>query len=191
MADTNTVTFGLENVHFCTYSFDSYGDVVLGTPVHQPGAVSLEVSPSEEDYNFYADNIAYFSQFIDNGFEGSLEVAKFDDTFKTNFLGYVALDNSTGGIAQVKGAIRPKVAIIWEFKGDAQKRRCIAYNVALGAIQRTYSTLEDSVEVATETINVNCTGDNATGIVISTFTEDDAAYSTMFTAPPVPDLPSA
>lgn len=191
MADSNTVTFGLENVHFCTYTVDSYGDVTLGTPVHQPGAVSLEVSPSEDNYIFYADNVSYFSQFIDNGFEGSLEVAKFDDAFKTAFLGYVALASATGGIAQVKGAIRPKVAMIWEFRGDAQKRRVIAYNIALGAINRTYSTLEDSVEVATETININCTGDNATGIVMSTFNEDDAAYSTMFTAPPVPDLPSA
>lgn len=189
MADTNKVTFGLENVYIGTYTVGEGGTVTLGTPYHQPGAVNLSLDPEGDESTFYADNVAYFSQFVDNGFSGTLEVAKFDDAFKTQFLGWVALASSTGGIAQVKGAVKPACYLIWEFKGDSQKRRIVAYNVSLGNIQREYATIEDSIEVATETLDITVTGDNGTGIVMSIFPEDAAAYNDLFTAPPVPALP--
>ena len=185
MADTNKVTFGLENVYIGTYT-ESGGTVTLGTPYHQAGAVNLEVSPEGDDYTFYADNVAYFSQYLDNGFSGSLEVAKFDDSFKTQFLGYQAGGQTNGGIAQIKGAVKPACYLVWEFRGDSKHRRVIAYNVTLGAINREYATLEDSVEVATESVDITCTGDNATGIVTWAFEETDGGYSTVITAPPVP-----
>lgn len=187
MADTNKVTFGLENLHICTYTVGSGGTVTLGTPYHQIGAVNLDLSPEGEDNTFYADNIAFFSQFMDNGFSGTLEVAKFSDQFKQDYLGYVAL--ADGGIAQVKGAVKPAVALIWEFRGDSQHRRVIAYNVALGQIERGYATLEDNIEVQTESIDITVTGDNGTGIVMTVYPEDSSAYSTIFSAPPVPALP--
>ena len=182
----NKVEFGISNLYFCTYTVGTGGTVTLGTPIAVPGAVSMELEPEGDDYTFYADNTAYWSQFADNGFSGSIEVAMFPDNFKTTFLGYVSLTD--GGLAQLKGATKPNVAIMFQSQGDAEARRGILYNVALGNITRSYNTTEENVEVDTETIDITVIGDNATRIVKASYEPTDTAYATLFTNPPVPAL---
>lgn len=185
----NKVEFGISDLYFGTYEVDSNGDVTLGTPYHQAGAVNLSVEAESESNDFYADNIKYWSGFSDNGFSGSIEVAKFDAKFKTDYLGYITLDDD--GIAAVKGATKPNVYVMFETQGDAQARRVIMYNCALGSITREYATIEDSKEPATETIDITVTGDNGTGLTVVSYDYDADGYATLFTSPPVPALPSA
>lgn len=184
----NKVVFGLENVHVCTYTVSS-GTVTLGTPMHVPGAVNMSLEPDSEENSFYADNVKYYTSYSDNGFTGELEMAMFSDTFKTTFLNYTALTG--GGLAQVKGVQNKDVCIIFEAKGDAEKRRCILYNVALGNINREFSTTTESTEPQTATLSFTVNGDNGTGIVKAEYPETASAYDTIFTTPPVPALPSA
>ena len=186
MSDTNKVRFGLSNVYIGTYT-DNNGSVTLGTAKAQKGAVNLTLDPELEENVFYADNVKYYVSAMDNGFSGSMEVAKFDDDIKTGFLGYVALTG--GGIAHVKNAVKPKVYIMGQAEGDAKSRRFIIYNVTLGQIQFEAATTEDTVEPATETIDINVTGDNKTGITIAEYLEGEGAYDTLFSNPPVPALP--
>lgn len=188
MADTNKVEFGISNVYVGTYEVAQDGTVTLGTPYHQAGAVTLSLDPENESNDFYADNVKYWSGYTDNGFTGSLEVAKYDDAFKKQFLGYVELDD--GGTAQVKTAIKPNVYIAFQSEGDAHSRRGILYNVALGGISREYATIEESKEPVTESMDITVTGDNNTGITFVGYNKDDAGYATLFTNPPVPALPS-
>lgn len=183
----NKVEFGLSKLHFGTFT-DNNGTVVLGTPYAQPGAVGLTIEPEGDSNNFYADNVIYHSGFSDNGFSGSVEVAKFDDEFKKEFLSYLELDD--GGLAMVKGATRPNVYIIGQTEGDAEARRFILYNVSLGGIQREYNTIEEDKEPVTETIDITVTGDNKTGLTIVSYKPGDAGYNSIFTTPPVPALPS-
>lgn len=182
------VRFGLSNIHIGTYTVGDNGTVTLGESVAQEGAVNLTLDPESEENVFYADNVRYYVTNQDNGFSGSMEVAKFDDAIKTAFLGYVALDG--GGIAHVKGASKPKVYIAAQAEGDAQGRRFILYNVTLGQIQFEAATTEDTVEPATETIDITVTGDNKTGITMAEYPKDATAYNTLFTNPPVPALPA-
>ena len=110
----------------------------------------------------------------------------FDDAFKTQFLGYVALTN--GGLANVKNATKPNVYIAFQVEGDAESRRVILYNCTLGAITREYATIEDSKEPATETLSVTCVGDNATGVTKAVLKPGDTGYDTLFTAPTAPAI---
>jgi len=181
----NKVEFGISNLHVGTYTVAD-GVVTLGTPYHQAGAVSFSPEEDSEQNTFYADNIAYWSGYSGGSIEGDLEVAMFDDAFKTQFLGYVTLTN--GGLANVKNATKPNVYIAFQVEGDAESRRVILYNCALGAIKREYSTIEESKEPATETIGVTCTGDNATGVTMATFKPADTGYETLFTAPTAPAI---
>lgn len=181
----NKVEFGISSLHVGTYTVAD-GVVTLGTPYYQKGAVSFSPEENSEQNTFYADNIAYWSGYSGGSIEGDLEVAMFDDEFKTQFLGYVTLTN--GGLANVKNATKPNVYIAFEVEGDAESRRVILYNCALGAITREYSTIEESKEPATETIGVTCTGDNATGVTMATFKPADAGYATLFTAPTAPAI---
>lgn len=180
----NKVEFGISNLYVGTYTVGTSGTVTMGTPYHQPGAVSFSPEEQSEASNFYADNMVYWSNYSGGTFEGDLEVAKFDDTFKTQFLGY--LQKADGGLALVKNATKPKVFIAFQVEGDEESRRVILYNCALGGITREYATTEDTTEPATETIAVTVAGDNATGVSMVSYNKTATGYSTLFTNPPAP-----
>lgn len=180
----NKVEFGISNLHVGTYTVSTTGTVTLGTPYHQPGAVSFSPEEQSEQNNFYADDVIYWSGYSGGSLEGDLEVAKFDDAFKTQFLGYTA--KTDGGLALVKGAIKPNVYIAFEVQGDAEKRRVIMYNASLGGIVREYSTIEETKEPVTETIAVTVAGDNTSGVTMVSYNQGTTGYTSLFTTPPVP-----
>lgn len=179
----NKVEFGISNLYVGTYTV-SGSTVTLGTPYHQAGAVSFSPEEQSENTIFYADNTAYWSAYSGGTFEGDLEVAMFDDSFKTQFLGYIS--KSDGGIGIVKNATKPSVYIAFQVEGDAQSRRIIMYNCSLGGITREYSTTEETTEPATETIAVTVAGDNSSGVSMVSYTQASSGYSTLFTSPPAP-----
>ena len=182
------VRFGIKNVHFGEFNVSTSGTVTLGTPYALPGAVNMTMEPESDLEEFYADDTVYWASYSDNGYTGELEMALFPDEFKTRFLGYAALTN--GGIAHVKGKQPPACYIMFEGEGDTANRRGIVYNVALGQINREHSTTEDTKTPQTATLPFKVNGDPGTGIVKVGFPETAAAYSTMFTSPPVPALPT-
>lgn len=185
MADK--VLFGFSDLYIGTYT-DNAGTVTLGTPVRVPGAVSYAADPQGDNYTFYADNIAYYSNYTSGTYEGDLTVAMFDETFRTTFLGQITL--ADGGVAEVKNASKPNIYMMFQVKGDEKGRRVIFYNGTLGNVTREYSTIEESIEVATESVPVTFVGDATTGITKVTYKDGDAGYSTLFTNPPVPALPT-
>lgn len=180
----NKVEFGISNLYVGTYTVATDGTVTMGSPYHQAGAVSFSPDENSDKTDFYADNVIYWSGYSGGTFEGDLEVAKFDDTFKKNFLGYI--EKGDGGLAVVKNVAKPNVWIAFQVEGDAESRRCIMYNCALGGITREYATIEESKEPATETIAVTVAGDNATGISMVSYNQTATGYSTLFTNPPAP-----
>ena len=182
----NKVEFGISQLHIGTYTVAAGGTATLGTPYHQAGAVSFSPEENSEQNTFYADNIAYWSGYSGGYIEGDLEVAMFDDDFKTQFLGYVTL--ADGGLANVKNATKPNVYIAFQVEGDAEARRVILYNCSLGAITREYNTIEESKEPTTETLAVTCTGDNASGVTMAVYKPGDAGYANLFTSPAAPAL---
>lgn len=181
----NKVEYGISNLHIGTYAVEG-STVTLGTPYHQKGAVSFSTETNQDQNNFHADNVVYWSGYSGESIEGDLEVALFDDNFKKQFLGYRELKN--GGLANVKGAIKPSVYIAFEIEGDQEKRRVMMYNCTLGAVSREYSTVEDSIEPVTETIPVTVVGDNNVGVTMAVFKPADTAYATLFTAPTAPEF---
>lgn len=184
----NKVLFGFSDLYIGTYE-DNNGTITLGSPYHQAGAVGFSPEANDDTNIFYADNIAYYTTMGNGSFEGDLEVAMFDDAFKTQFLGYVELDD--GGLAQVKNASKPQVYIMFEVQGDDAARRVIIYNGKLGSISREFSTIEETAEPTTETISTSFVGDNTTGITMVSYEKGDTGYATLFTNPPVPALPAS
>lgn len=186
----NKVLFGFSDLYVGTYTVAANNTVTLGTPYHQKGAVGFSPSESTDREDFYADNIAYYTTYNNEGvMEGDLTVAMFDDSFKTQFLGYVQLDD--GGLAKVKGAQLPNVYMMFEVQGDAEGRRVIIYNGTFGPINREYATIEETKTPQTESVPTTFYGDNETGITMVVYKESDSGYATLFTNPPVPTLPSA
>lgn len=180
----NKVEFGISNLYVGTYSVGTTGTVTMGTPYHQPGAISFSPEENSENTKFYADNVVYWNGYTGGSFEGDLVVAKFSDDFKTKFLGYIS--KADGGLGIVKNARKPDVYVAFQVEGDAESRRVIMYNCSLGGITREYATEEDTIEPATETIAVTVAGDNKTGVSMVSYNQSATGYSTLFTNPPAP-----
>ena len=182
------VQFGISQLHVGTYT-DNNGTVTLGTPYHQKGAINFAPETDSQNNDFYADNIVYWSGYSGGKIEGDLEVAMFDDEFKTQFLGYKELTN--GGLAAVKNPTKPNVYVAFQVEtdeGDAGPIRVILFNCSLGNITREYSTITENKEPQTATIPVTCVGDNTTGVTMATLKVGDTGYATLFTAPTAPAI---
>lgn len=188
MANKNKVEFGLSNVHVGTYEVSAGGVPTLGIPELIPGAVNLTLEEESELYNFFADDVIYYSEYSDSGESGELTMALFPDTFKLKFLPYVQLED--GGVAKIKGEKSKNAYVMFEGKGDAEKRRHIIYNVNFGAIKRERKTIEGTKEVETEVLPITVVGDNNSGIVKVSYSEGDSGYAGLFTTAPVPKLPT-
>lgn len=185
--DKNKVEFGISNLHAGTYDVNlSTGAVTMGEGIMLPGAVSLSLEPEGDSSSFYADDKIFHSDYQDNGFSGTLKVAKFTDDFKKKFLGYV--ETKDGGLASMKGAVKPALWVSFEAKGDKEKRRVLLYNVTLGGISREYETTSDKKEPATESSKITVIGDNATGITQVVYNPSDTGYANVFTTPAKPEL---
>ena len=65
-------------------------------------------------------------------------------------MGEIELDD--GGLAMIKNAKRPNVYLAFETQGDQGPERLIFYNGSLGGITREFATIEEEVEVQTETM---------------------------------------
>ena len=182
----NKVEFGISKLHVGLFTTGNDGEVTMGNPVAIPGAVSFSPEAQVEDYTFYADNVAYWSDYSEGKIEGDLEVAKFPDTFLTSFMGMVALPG--GGIGSVRGAAKPDVNVMFQVEGDAESRRIILYNGKFGAIKHDHKTIEESKEVETETVSASFIGDQLTGLTKSVYKPGDDAYDDFFTSPPAPSL---
>lgn len=187
VANENKVEFGLSKLHIGTYT-ETGSAITFGTPIELPGAVSLSLEPQSEEVKFYADNVIYYGAYSDNGFTGTLEVARFTEAFKKAYLGYVEL--ADGGLGKKKGASKPNVYISFQAEGDEAARRVILYNVALGEINREFSTKEESTDPATESINITVMGINAGDLQLTkaSYKPGTQGYDKVFTAPTAPAL---
>ena len=66
----NIVKFGLRNVKYSKITIGEDGTYEYATPVAIPGGVNLSLSPSGETNDFFADDVIYFSDTTNQGYEG-------------------------------------------------------------------------------------------------------------------------
>ena len=186
-ANEDKVLFGFSDLYFGTFTENEDGSVTMGEPYHQRGAVGFSPEDQGSEYVFHADNVPYFSYYTSGTYQGDLVVARFDREFREKYLGQVTLED--GGLAEIKNAIKPAVWMAFEVQGDKGPERLLYYNGSLGPINREFATIEDSVEVQTESMPILFSGDNKTGMTKVVYMEGDTGFETLFTNPPAPKLP--
>lgn len=155
MADTNKVKYGICNVYFAVATIAANGTATYATPKALPGAVSISLDQQGETNKFFADNIVYYTSVANNGYEGDLEVAKLNDDFLKDILGYGT--DANGILYEDAGAPVVHFALMFQFEGDAHARRHVLYNCTCNRPSVSGSTKEDSVEPQTETITITAT----------------------------------
>lgn len=176
----NKVKYGLKNVYYApitlTNNIPSYG-----TPVHIPGAVSTSLSPVGEKVRFAADDREdYFAENINNGYDGSLEMALVPDSFRTDVLGDIVDDN--GAIVENANATVKRFALMFEFDGDAKKTRHVLYNVLANRPNIEGTTRSSTKEPKSETLEVEARPAADTSNVRTKVLQGNTGYDTFFSA---------
>lgn len=192
----NKIKYGVKNVYYAVATIGSNNTATYSTPVALPGAVSLTLDQEGENNIFYADNIAYFSTYANDGYTGSLELALVPDSFRQDVLGEI-MDNKSV-LAEDQNAQSVHFALLFQFEGDTKAVKHVVYNCTASRPSVSGNTKEASISPETETINLTATSIYVAAIekdivkCRTTDTTDSTTYSGWNSAVYVPaGLPSA
>lgn len=147
----NKVTFGLKNAHYALIS-ELDGVITYGTPVRFPGAVELTLEPKGEQSDFFADDILYYTASSNQGYDGTLTVAKTTDKFRQEVLGE-KLDEASKTLQENTNAKPNKIAILFEFDGDVKATRHVLYNCSVARPSISGATKTESTEPGTSELS--------------------------------------
>lgn len=175
MPTANKIKYGLSKCYYAIKGAEGYG-----TPVALPGAVSLSLAPQGELYKFYADNVAYFRVSVNNGYEGTLELAMIPEGFIKDVLGNTLDDTDKVLVEEVQSA-PVEFALGFQIEGDAKASRFWVYNCVATRPNMDGDTKEDSIEAQTESITIS-SSPNSDGTVRARTTENtpDETYTGWF-----------
>lgn len=173
MADNNKVRFGLKNVHYAVMTRDA--GVSYGTPVAVPGAVNLDLSPEGSTDPFYADNVVYYVAQSNNGYTGSLEIAKIPEQMYEDIWGFEA---ATNGLIERVDAEPLSFALAFQVDGDVENKFHLLYNVSAARPNIGSATIEASKTPQTQTIDITAIPDDdgKVRIIGAEITDDIAAW---------------
>lgn len=168
----NKVRFNLKNVHYAvlTVTATTSGESVSwATPVAVPGAVTLTLDPVGEVTPFYADGITYYRSVGNNGYSGSLEMARYPDKMLQDVWGVTL--GSTSKVLTEKNNVEPKAfALLYQIDGDADNEYYVLYSCS-GTRPGIGSTTNTDVKTPqTQTSNITA-GPLANGSVLARTTD--------------------
>ncbi len=149
---SDKILYGLSNVYYAVATIGSDNTATFDTPVAIPGAVNLSMSPNGENTPFYADNIEYYTVNGNQGYDGTLEVARFPDSFKADVLNMI--ESANGLLAEDAAAEVVHFALLFQFEGDVSGRRFVLYNCTAGRLGDQSQTRGENIEPGTQTVDI-------------------------------------
>lgn len=187
---SNKVKYGLKNVHYAIATIAADGSATYDTPVAWPGAVSLSMDPQGDKTIFRADNIAYFVDENNNGYEGDLEMARIIDSFKKDVLGHI--DDNKHVLVEDANAPAVHFALLFQFEGDVKATRHVLYNCTAGRPTVGSRTKGETKDPQTESSTITATSvyNDSLGKDIvkaeSTEATDETVYNNWFQSVYIP-----
>jgi len=155
MSEANKIKYGLKNCKYAVATIDSNGSATYGAVKDLPGAVSLSMTAQGDTSPFYADNIVYYTSVANNGYDGSLELARIPEDFMKDVLGYTVATNKL--VYEDVNSPVVHFALLFQFEGDAKARRHVLYNCVATRPDLASQTKGETIEPQTETLNITAT----------------------------------
>ena len=178
----NKVQFGLCDVHYSKITVANDGTFTYGTVKAIPGAVSLSLDASGDQADFAADNNArYFTDYANNGYTGTLEMAKLTDDFRKDILGQII--DTNGAILESGDDKLSGFALGFRIDGDESNTKFWYYNVMASRPSQASSTTDTSRTPQTTTLNLTAMrrpSDNRTRIEMTETNDNKTAYAGFF-----------
>lgn len=174
----NKVRFGLKNVYYSVLTEGATN--TYATPVAVPGAVSLTLDSNVTDGNFYADNITYYKTFTNNGYTGTLEMARINDAMLKDIFG---MELSSNNLLVERSGVQPKpFALLFQIEGDVDAELNVMYRVVpTSKPTKGSETVGESIEPGTQSFEFEAlplvTGADAQLGLVHTRTTDTTATS--------------
>ena len=195
----NKVKFGLKNVHYALVTeavattgaeagnlVSSYGELKA-----LAGAVSLSLSSSASKSVFRADNEDYFVSYGQGGYEGDLEVARVNEAFLKDVLGYV--EDQDKILVEDSSAFKTTnyFALVFEFDGDQQETKHCLYKCSASRPSIASQTTGEGgqIDPQTETVTITAVPRADSDKYIHIQTQDTtttAVLAAWYTNVPVP-----
>lgn len=153
----NKIMYGLKNVHYAKLieSVDSItGEVSYsyGTVKAWPGAVSLALEPQGDILKEYADDVEWYVQAANNGYEGDFEYEVMPEDFREDILGETL--DSNGVFTEYSNTSTTYFALLFEVNGDAKKRRNLFYKCSATRENNENGTKGESIEPTHGTVTI-------------------------------------
>ncbi len=147
------VRFGLKNVYYAVLTEGSAN--AWANPVAIPGAVNLTLDPNVSSTDFYADNVTYYKTFANNGYTGSLEVARVPDQMLEDIWGMEK--EETSNILYEKSGVKPKpFALLFQVDGDEDDELNVLYRVLpAGKPGAGSQTTQEEADPATQSFDIS------------------------------------
>lgn len=160
----NKVKYGLKNVHYAlvTETVVTTGADVgktvssYGTVKAIAGAVSLSLNSTASRSVFRADDSDYFVYYGEGGYEGDLEVARVNEDFMKDVLGYEEDTNKVLVEASAACKTTKYFALTFEFDGDQNQTKHCLYKCSCSRPNLASQTTGEggSAEPQTETLSL-------------------------------------
>ncbi|MGB4610922.1 MAG: major tail protein [Saccharofermentanales bacterium] len=121
----NIVKFGLSNVNIFPITSVTEGVITYGTGFVLPGAVDLALNATGSETPFRADNITYYLAKSNDGYSGSLEIAKIIEAFETQILG---MQKDTKNVmVEAADDISTEFGMTFQIEGDTSGTKLCFY----------------------------------------------------------------
>lgn len=181
MAEQNKIKYGLKNVHYAvqtetvteggtTISYEAFKPV--------PGAVNMTNAPVGEVVEFFADDVVYFSENTNDGYDGNIEIALIPDTFRVDVYGDTL--DTNGALIENKDAKANKIALAFEFDGDKNQTRHVLYSVSVARPNIDSSTRTNTKTPATESMAYQARPRVDNGNIKAKLTKGKTGYDDFF-----------
>lgn len=121
----NKVQFNLKNVHYAVYTAGETPS--WATPVAVPGAVNLNLDQQGSVTPFYADGIVYYQSVGNNGYSGTLEMARFVDEMLQDVWGFTS-DPTAKVIVENANQNANAFALLFQIDGDQDEEYYCLFN---------------------------------------------------------------
>ena len=151
----NKVRFGLTNVYYAILTESDNAAPTYATPKRLLGAVSLDLSQEGNTNAFYADNIEFFRTESNNGYTGSLELARVSEDALKDIWGFGY--DSTNKLIYESSLDDPKpFALLFQVEGDKNEDLYVLYKVYATRPNIGSTTInENGKEPQTQTVDIS------------------------------------
>lgn len=154
----NKIEYGLRNVYYAVIT-ETGGTITYGNPVKMSnnggGAISISLAPVGDKLEVYADDVVWFSENPNQGYEGDLVLSQVTDAFKKDVLGYI--EDSNGALIENADAVAKNFAMGFEVQGNDKPTRTWYYYGSVNRPNEDAQTKEASTTPAQKTLNVKFT----------------------------------